>query len=162
MLQLTLLRHAKAAPGDDQTDDFARALADRGRSDAPLTAKALAEGGADPQIVLVSDARRTRETWDLAHPWFAKAEVAFLRSLYLCPAETLIAEAEKTGAERVMLVAHNPGLHDLASRMAPRRNPTEEKLRAKFPTAAGAIFTRKTLETSWKLQVFVTPKMVSD
>ena len=73
-----------------------------------------------------------------------------------------MAEAEKTGAGNVMLVAHNPGLHELASRFAHRSNPLEIKLRAKFPTCAGAIFMRKDADASWKLQAFVTPKTISD
>ena len=162
MQQLTLLRHAKAVSAGDEVDDFARVLAERGRADAPRTAATLARAGADPQIVLVSDAARTRETWSLAQAFFPRAEVRFLHTLYLCPAETLIAEAERCGASRVMLAAHNPGLHELASRMAPRRNPLEAKLRAKFPTAAGAIFSRKTLDVAWKLEAFVTPKDVND
>ena len=158
MRQLILLRHAKAVPAGDQGDDFARALAETGRADAPLVARALADAGAAPKIVLVSDARRTRETWDLVQPAFAKAEVHFLRSLYLCAAETLMAEAERTGADNVMLVAHNPGLHELASRLAQRPSELDLRLRAKFPTTAAAIFARKGEDAAWKLGTYVTPK----
>lgn len=158
MRQLVLLRHAKAVPAGEEADDFARALADAGRSDAPLVARALADAGAAPKIVLVSDARRTRETWDLVQPAFAKAEVHFLRSLYLGAAETLMLEAERTGAANVMLVAHNPGIHELASRLAQRPTELDLKLRAKFPTAAAAIFSRKSDDTAWKLGTYVTPK----
>lgn len=162
MRQLILLRHAKAVAADEADDDFERGLAPRGREDAPVVAAALAAEGAAPEIVLVSDAKRTRETWELASASFPKAKVKYLRSLYLCAAETLMTEAEKTGADSVMIVAHNPGLHELASRFAHRSNPLEVKLRAKFPTAAGAIFARKDADSSWKLQAYVTPKTISD
>ncbi|MDZ4761243.1 MAG: histidine phosphatase family protein [Alphaproteobacteria bacterium] len=158
MLQLTLLRHAKADPDDGKIDDFDRALADIGRTDVPRTARALVEGGASPNIVLVSEARRTRETWELARPFFPKADICWLRSLYLCPAETLLAEAVRSGGERVMLVGHNPGLHELASRLAHRNTKLDMRLRAGFPTAAGAIFDRKNEEASWKLRAYVTPR----
>jgi phosphohistidine phosphatase len=158
MRQLILLRHAKAVPSAEGLDDFVRALADAGRIDAPRVARALAEAGAAPEIVLVSDAARTRETWDLARPSFPKAKVRFLPSLYLCSGETLMAEAERAGAQAVMLVGHNPGMHELASRLAHRNNSTEQKLRAKFPPASGAIFARKSDDASWKLAAFVTPK----
>lgn len=158
MLQLTLLRHAKAEPADAYDDDAVRPLADIGRQDAPRVARALLEAGAAPEIALVSDARRTRETWDLIRPSFPKADVRFLRSLYLCPAETLLAEADRAGVERVMLVGHNPGLHELASRLAVRKNALESKLRAKLPTAGAALFSRKNEEASWRLMAFVTPK----
>lgn len=162
MRQLTLFRHAKAAVNSDTGEDFDRPLAARGREDAPVVAAMLAAEGADPQVVLVSDAGRTRETWELAKAAFPKADVRFLKSLYLCPAETLVTEAEHARAERVMIVAHNPGLHELASRWAHRNNALETKLRAKFPTCAGAVFARKDAESSWKLQAYVTPKMISD
>ncbi len=162
MRQLILLRHAKAAVDSDTGEDFDRPLAARGREDAPVVAQALVDAGADPQVVLVSDAERTRETWALVSTAFPKAEVRFLKSLYLSSSETLASEAEKAVAERVMIVAHNPGLHELASRWAHRNNPLETKVRAKFPTCAGAVFARKDADSSWKLQAFVTPKTISD
>jgi phosphohistidine phosphatase len=158
MHQLVLLRHAKAMPAGDEADDFARGLAGTGRIDAPLVAKALAQAGAAPRIAIVSDARRTRETWDLVQPSFPKAEVRFLRSLYLGAAEALMAEAERTGADNVMVVAHNPGLHELGSRLAQRPTELDLRLRAKFPTAAAAIFTRKSEDSAWRLETYVTPK----
>jgi len=162
MKQLILFRHAKAVPADQADDDFDRPLADRGREDTPRVAAALVEAGAAPDIVLVSDSRRTRETWELARPSFPTADVRFLRSLYHGAAETLMREAERAGAERVMLVGHNPGLHDLASRLAHRNNALETKLRNKFPTAAAAVFARKNDDSSWKLEAFVTPKDATD
>ena len=162
MRQLVLLRHAKAAVDSDTGEDFDRPLAARGREDAPVVGKALADEGADPQVVLVSDARRTRETWGLVAAAFPNAEVRFLKSLYLCPAELLVTEAENAGADRVMIVAHNPGLHELAARWAHRNNELETRVRAKFPTCAGAVFARKDKDSSWKLQAYVTPKMISD
>ncbi len=162
MRQLVLLRHAKAAVDSDTGEDFDRALAARGREDAPAVGEALVREGADPQIVLVSDARRTRETWELMAAAFPKAQVRFVKSLYLCPAETVVTEAEKAGAERVMIVAHNPGLHELASRLAHRNSELETKVRAKFPTCAGAVFARRDKDASWKLLAYVTPKTISD
>lgn len=160
MLQLTLFRHAKAVPGEDGQDDFDRALAPIGREAAPRVATAIFGAGSRPDVALVSDARRTRETWELAASGFPGVAVTFMRSLYLAPAETLYAEAERCGAGNVIIVAHNPGLHDLASRLARRRNALESKLRAKFPTAAAALFTRPDMDASWKLDAYVTPKML--
>jgi phosphohistidine phosphatase len=162
MRQLVLLRHAKAAADSDTGEDFDRLLAARGREDAPVVGKALIDEGADPQVVLVSEAKRTRETWGLMAALFPATDVRFLKSLYLCAAETIVTEAEKTGAERVMVVAHNPGMHELASRWAHRNNAMETKIRANFPTCAGAVFARKDADSSWKLQAYVTPKMLSD
>jgi phosphohistidine phosphatase len=158
MLQLILLRHAKAAPADEADDDHARALAPEGREAAPRMAAALAQAGAAPEVALVSDAKRTRETWELAAPSFGQAKVSFLRSLYLCPAETIMLEAEKAGANSVIIVGHNPGMHELATRLAYRNAELDQKLRARFPPAAGAVFERKDTKSSWRLQAYVTPK----
>jgi phosphohistidine phosphatase len=158
MQQLILLRHAKAAPATDADDDHARPLAPEGREAAPRMAAALAAAGAAPDVALISDAQRTRETWDLATPSFPKAKVSFLKSLYLCPAETLMLEAEKAGANSIILVGHNPGMHELASRLAYRNTELDQKLRAKFSPASGAMFERKDAKSSWRLMAFVTPK----
>jgi phosphohistidine phosphatase len=160
MRQLILLRHAKAVPADEADDDFERALATEGREAAPRVAEALAKAGAKPDAVLVSDSKRTRETWELAKLSFPNAPAKFLKALYLCPAERLMHEAERAGAQSVMLVGHNPGLHDLASRLAYRNDDMNIRLRAKFPPGSGAIFGRKDETSTWKLQAFVTPKDV--
>jgi phosphohistidine phosphatase len=157
MLQLILLRHARATPANEADDDHARALAAEGREAAPRMAAALAAAGAAPEVALVSDAKRTRETWELAAPSFPKTKAKFFKSLYLCPAETLMLEAEKAGARSIILVGHNPGMHELATRLAYRNTELDSKLRAKFPPAAGAIFERKDEKSSWKLTAFVTP-----
>ena len=158
MRQLILLRHAKAVPADEADDDFERALAAEGREAAPRVAGALLKAGAAPDLALVSDSKRTRETWELAKSSFPKAQVRFLEALYNGPAETLMYEAERAGAQSVMLIGHNPGVHDLASRLAYRNEDADIRLRAKFPPGAGAIFARKDENSTWKLQAFVTPK----
>ncbi len=162
MLQLILLRHAKAAANSETGGDFDRTLARRGRDDAPVVGKALRAAGANPQVVLVSAARRTRETWELIAPNFPKAKVVFREELYLAEAEVLLKAAEDVGVERVMVLAHNPGLHELASRMATHMTPLELKLRAKYPTAAGAIFERKDDQSSLRLKEYITPKDATD
>lgn len=162
MRQLVLLRHAKAAADSETGEDFDRPLAPRGRSDAPVIGKTLADAGVKPDIVLVSSALRTRQTWELVAPNIKAGDVAFVEKLYLAPADTIMRLAEDAGAKRVMIVAHNPGLHELASRLAHRMNALESKVRAKFPTAAAAIFTRKDETASWKLADFITPKDATD
>ncbi len=162
MRQLVLLRHAKAAAESETGEDFDRPLAARGREDAPGIGEALAGAGADPEIVLVSSAKRTRETWGLVSSCFPDVTVEFRDDLYLAEANALLHAAEEAGAERVMVVAHNPGVHELASRLAHRNNALETSVRAKFPTAAGAMFERADADSAWRLQAYVTPKTISD
>lgn len=162
MRQLILLRHAKAVPGSETLEDFDRALAPRGMDDAPVVARALAEAGAAPHLVLVSAARRTRETWDLFAPSFPKAKVRFVEELYNAPADLIMREAEHAGVANVMVIAHNPGMHELAARLAHRMNAMDSRVRAKFPTSAAAFFTRKDDTSSWKLRDYITPKDAQD
>ena len=162
MRQLILMRHAKAAVDSDTGEDIDRPLASRGRSDAPVVGKAMADAGADPQVVLVSAARRTRETWALIAPFFPEAEVRFVEQLYLAAADIILREAEEAGAERVMVLAHNPGMHELAARLSHRMNDMESKVRAKYPTAGCAIFERKDDASSLRLKDFITPKNATD
>lgn len=162
MRQLVLLRHAKAAANSDTGEDFDRPLAQRGRDDAPVVGKALRDAGADPELVLVSAARRTRETWTLIAPNFPAAKVEFREDLYLAEAADLLQAAEEAAAQRVMVVSHNPGLHELASRLARGMSAAESKLRAKYPTCAASIFTKTGENASWKFQDFITPKNATD
>lgn len=162
MLQLILLRHAKAAADSDTGEDFDRALAPRGREDAPVVAQALSDAGANPQLALVSTAKRTRETWELVSKVFPDAEVRFLDELYNAPTETLLHLVEHADVERLIMVGHNPGLQELAIRLARRNTPLDAAVRAKYPTCAAALYTRKDLLGALKLQEFITPKTISD
>lgn len=162
MRQLVLLRHAKAAVDSDTGQDFDRPLAPRGREDAPVVGKALADAGAEPELVLVSAAKRTRETWELVSAAFPGVEARFLDELYDATAETLLHLVEHAKVARLMIVGHNPGLQELAIRLARRNTPLDAAVRAKFPTCAAALYSRKDDLGALKLQEFITPKTISD
>lgn len=162
MRQLILLRHAKAAVDSDTGEDFDRPLAARGREDAPVVAQALKDAGADPQLALVSAAKRTRETWALVSGVLTGVEVRFVEELYLATAETLLRAVEDSGVQRLIVVGHNPGLQELAIRLARRNTPLDAAVRAKYPTCAAALYTRKDDLGALKLQEFITPKTISD
>ena len=142
MLRLVLFRHGRAVP-HDQGPDSARSLTETGRRDSVEMAKALDGGGIAPDLVLVSPAARTRETWDSAKSIFPTCETRFERELYLATPETILSliHAIEEGPKIVMIVGHNPALHDLAldffgfgDRYAFAR------LRDEFPTAGCAVF----------------------
>jgi phosphohistidine phosphatase len=61
---LILIRHTKSDWDDSGLDDHDRPLNDRGRLSAPRIGAWLAEQGFEPDAVLCSTARRTRETWE--------------------------------------------------------------------------------------------------
>jgi len=144
MRRLILFRHAKAeaSPG---RKDFDRPLTPRGRIDATLMARAAAERGLAPDVVLLSPSLRTRETWDCARFAFLETRVELRAGLYDATAEEIMAEVETVdGApDSVMVIGHNPGLQEVAVNLlidggAP---PSDvERVSARFPTATVANF----------------------
>jgi phosphohistidine phosphatase len=117
--QLILLRHAKSDWPD--VPDRERPLAKRGRRDAPRIGRWLHEHGYQPDVVVCSAARRTRQTWDLVAPELGgKPAVRFEPRAYAASALTLLYLAQELPSRyRIALfIAHNPGLSDLASSLA--------------------------------------------
>jgi phosphohistidine phosphatase len=145
MQRLILLRHGKAESVAATGGDFERGLTDRGRRDAALIGRVLAEAGMVPDLALVSPARRARETWDEAAPSFPHARCEHSRLLYLASAEQL-AQLVASATEPVnclIVVGHNPGLHDFAVTLfgqSPAPTAAGHPLLASFPTAAAAVF----------------------
>jgi phosphohistidine phosphatase len=137
MAQLILLRHAKAESVSSTGRDFDRGLSDRGHRDAAIIGRVLAQAGYAPDLVLVSSARRAVETWEGVAPAFPAADVQESRALYLATREQL-AEAADEGlaAGCVMIIGHNPGLHEFALMLA---GAGPDRLDS-FPTAAAAVF----------------------
>ncbi|MBV9802302.1 MAG: histidine phosphatase family protein, partial [Solirubrobacterales bacterium] len=62
--RLFVLRHAKSSWDNPGLDDHERPLAARGRRALDVIAAHLAATGTEPELVLCSSARRTRETLD--------------------------------------------------------------------------------------------------
>lgn len=145
MDRLILMRHGKADQHAAAGGDFERALAPRGHGDAALMGKVLARAGLSPDLALVSSARRTRETWEAASPAFPAAQAQVRRDLYHAEAQDVLAAIRDAAPDSgtVMVVGHNPGLHELALRMAmggPADPAQLARLRGKFPTATVAAF----------------------
>jgi phosphohistidine phosphatase len=114
-MQLLLLRHASAedapAPGESDAD---RRLTDDGHDEARLAARAMAQMGLAPSLVLSSPYRRALET---ARPVAAMLDVEMVRERRLQPGfdpGAFAALAELHGAERsLLLVGHEPDLSGL-------------------------------------------------
>ena len=144
MNRLILLRHGKAETNAASGKDFDRALAPRGRADAAATGARLADAGFIPDLVLVSSARRTQETWEAAQPSFPNARVEVRSDLYNAGAGLILKLVEDAGEDgAVMVVGHNPGLHEVAIRLLERARSGKALIAqasAGFPTAAAAAF----------------------
>jgi phosphohistidine phosphatase len=118
MKRLSILRHAKAAPHGSTKSDFDRPLAPRGREQVADFCRWAGEGFA-PDVAYVSTAARTLETYDLLQAGLGRSLPGERRkALYLAEVEDLLAAVGETGeAGEVLLIGHNPGLEELASRL---------------------------------------------
>lgn len=143
MLTLILLRHAKSSWNNPALDDIDRPLAKRGISDAPLIGRAMAERGIDPELVLCSSARRTRDTFDLVLPELrVEPRIVYDGALYHAHPDAMLKmlQAIPPGTNRVMLVGHNPELQSFALDLVgagPKH--FRDRLTTKYPTAGLAV-----------------------
>ena len=164
---LWLLRHAKASAGGADLADRERPLTARGRDAAERIGRYLAERGVRPDLVLCSPSARTRETLELvAKPLGSGLSVDFDGALYLASERDLQARIEQVpdDAGSVLRVGHNPGVAELALRLAVRGDPDAlAELHRKFPT--GALAELRIRSQRWRqfargceLVGFVTPK----
>lgn len=140
---LYLLRHAKSSWRKGGLDDRERPLNARGHQAARLVAAHLARQPT-PGLVLCSSARRTRETFDyIAHALAVAPPVSIEDALYLATARAIMEriEAVPENVATLLVIGHNPGLHELAGLLA-RHGARHDRARlaGKFPTAALASF----------------------
>ena len=116
-MRLILLRHAKTEKAEAGQRDHTRRLNARGRDDAPMIGAYMARHGLVPDRALVSSAARTRETWErVAAELAARPQVIHEERLYNAGSEAILALVKETepSVRTLLLVGHNPGLHDLA------------------------------------------------
>ena len=98
-------------------------------------------------LVVHSDARRTRETWEALEPELAAGggeagEVRPSSRVYEADARTLVdvLRAVPDDVGTVLLVGHNPGVQDLVVDLAGRDSQSGAALAAaKFPTSGMAV-----------------------
>jgi phosphohistidine phosphatase len=165
MYRLLLLRHAKSG-WPTGVEDRDRPLNARGREAAPLIAAYMASENLLPDLAIVSAAVRTRETFGLIEqtlPCRSKID----ERIYLAAPGTMLAAIRQTNADirTLLLVGHNPGLHDLAVGLVGHGDRYAfANLKDKMPTAALTVldFTAE----DWKdvamkggrLNRYITPK----
>src|SRR5579864_5703137 len=143
MHRLHLLRHTKSS-WDDGEDDHRRRLSTRGREAARVIGKVLPGTIGKLDLVLCSSSLRTRETAELALAGYKPApRILYEDGLYLATAATIMQRLRqiREGAETVMVIGHNPGLHELAIALAAPGSPGFSTLaNGKFPTGVRAGF----------------------
>jgi phosphohistidine phosphatase len=148
MRRLMLFRHAKTESEAPSGRDQDRRLDSRGHRDAAEIGGWIARHPPFPDLVLVSHAVRAFQTWEIA--WEAMKElvpepgVELMPELYGADVSQLletIHEASAADPKRLMLVGHNPGMHELALALAGKGDHAGRKaLIENLPTSGLAIF----------------------
>jgi phosphohistidine phosphatase len=175
MRRLLLLRHAKTENDAPSGRDQDRRLDNRGRRDAAEIGGWIGRHPAFcPDLVLVSHAIRAHQTWEIA--WEAmkdavpEPQVELVAELYGAdPAQLLqtIHSASETDPKRLMLVGHNPGMHEMALALAGSGDAAGRKALAEnLPTSGLAVFDFAI--DDWtdvafrrgRLELFVSPKLL--
>jgi phosphohistidine phosphatase len=169
MRRLMLLRHAKterAQPGEHDRD---RKLTKRGRNDAPLIGAYMAHHRLMPDLALVSPATRAQETWALLADCFAKTPktVSEERIYNADPQRLMDLLSETEGATSVVLVGHNPGLHDLAVQLVASGDvEARERIAEGLPTSGLVVIDlafddwSRLHPHSGRLERFVSPRLI--
>ncbi|MEU6402023.1 histidine phosphatase family protein [Streptomyces sp. NPDC046985] len=148
--RIVLFRHAKA--DWPQVTDHERPLAERGRSDAAVAGRRLADAGVPFDLALCSTAVRTRETWKLAvHELPHRPKTVYEERIYEASPGELIALLNETpdDVHTLVLIGHNPGVQGLVEVLSgAAEGDVRERLdRRGFPAAAFAVLT---FDGSWK------------
>lgn len=140
MKKLYLLRHAQSSHPRG-VDDKDRPLNERGKQECKAMNDYFRQNNINPDVVLSSDAMRTKSTAQEVCAGI-NTEIVFIKKLYLATAGEIIKEIakldEKVGA--VMLVAHNPGIHEFALILSDDNNKKHFAGAAEYPTCALAEF----------------------
>jgi len=148
MRRLMLLRHAKAESESPSGRDQDRRLDHRGHRDAAEIGGWIGAHPPFPDLVLVSHAVRALQTWEIA--WEAmkvlvpEPQVELMPELYGADVSELletIRDASVADPKRLMLVGHNPGMHELALALVGSGDHAGRKALAdNLPTSGLAVY----------------------
>ncbi len=167
MRRLYLLRHAKSSWKLAGQLDYERGLTERGEDDLELISELIRENEIAPDFIFCSGARRARDTLKaVAKALPSDAQVEYTDAIYQASTRDLLLVLQGVPAtyNSVLLVGHNPSIHDLSVEIA-RESEELVRLAAKFPTAALAEFEfdgewAELAENSTGLTRFTRPKQL--
>ncbi len=142
---LVLLRHAKSA-WPHGVPDHERPLAGKGRRNAQATGKWFVGEGPRPDLVLCSDAVRSRHTWEIVAASLQPAPpVRIEPGLYGAdPDEVLgLVRGLPDDVAAVVVVGHEPTMSQTASLLAGPGSDLAalSRIRVKYPTNGVAVLT---------------------
>jgi len=123
-----------------------------------------------PDRVLISPSARTQQTWKFtATALSSTPTVVTAEQLYEATPRAIITLVKEvpTAAHTLLVIGHNPELHELALKLIASGNPdARERLQEKLPTAGLVIMDfafddwHKLHRKSGRLERFVTPKLL--
>jgi phosphohistidine phosphatase len=169
MKSLHLLRHAKSSWKDPGLNDHDRPLSKRGRQAAKLVAAYLRRSKIAPDLVICSTTMRAQQTLEPIAKAKKPPKVILEREIYGATQQGLWEQlwSVPESAKSLLLIGHNPALHDLALELAwADLNKLLPPAGGKFPTCAMASFR---FDGAWKalephgavLASFITPKAIA-
>ena len=128
MKTLYLMRHAKSSWSFDTLNDQERPLNDRGRDDAPLMGRALAERAVELDLVVTSPAVRALSTAALVAKELdhSPEQLQVIDAIYEATVPELLTVVKQLpdAADAVLLVGHNNTLTDFANLLSPSEIPS--------------------------------------
>jgi phosphohistidine phosphatase len=158
--RLIVMRHAKSAWPEEVASDHARPLNDRGRRDAPNVARELVQLGWQPQMILSSDAQRTRETEELMRTrWQGEVPVEFVRVLYHAGYAEIVGVVEivPETVSTLLVLGHNPGWEELVHTLSGQR-VTLKTATAALLTGSGATWSEALRDRrGWQVAAVIQP-----
>ena len=148
MKRLLMMRHGKSVANKPGQEDIKRALSPKGHSAILEIANWMLHNSILPEIVLISKAQRTTETWQLIKNVIGRVTVIHSQeALYLAGPNEILDQLSKINNNHntVMIIGHNPGLDILAQSLVAKGSNSSavKSLQKGFPTAAMAIFQLK-------------------
>jgi len=159
MKRLYLIRHAKSDKDDLNIKDISRPLNERGKEDALLMGRELAQH-IIPDLILSSSARRTKETAAWIMQSVNKTKLLYDDRLYDTSKEDILRVISEVGdtLDTLFIIGHNPGIHELIEYLSGK------KLK-RVPTCSVALLEadikswNRLKKESMVLEFFIYPKM---
>lgn len=150
---LLLMRHGKAENGSGRSDHD-RALADKGVAQAQLVGEYLHAQNVQVSRVLVSDARRTAQTWEATvstMPGF-DGEVSLDEDIYTGGAAEVLSLVRSVDPQHpvVMVVGHEPTISTLTSLLAEEESDAGAVAQARIGMPTGAMAVLSGQLESWQ------------
>lgn len=170
-MRLLVLRHAKSEKAEPGMPDRDRPLNARGQRDAATIGAYIARHRLAPDLALVSTAQRTHETWErVAAALSMPPAPIYEERLYNAGGNAILAVIRQIDgiARTLLVIGHNPGLHDLARTLIASGDVEwRERLNEGLPTAGLAVIDfavenwRKLHAHGGRLERFVTPRSLA-